>query len=264
MKFVDETQNLKARMTIIHGIVFAILAALGARLYFLQVVSGDYYAERAENQRVRLLRIPAPRGAIFDRSGKLLVDSRSTYNIILSGEDMKGKNLGELIEPLAEGLGVAPEILRERFEQAGRQAAFEELTVKESADPSDIAWVEAHMLEWPMLLVREQPQRRYPENGVLAHVLGYVGEIGPEQLKQAKFKEYTENPYHSGDIIGQEGLEANYDRMLRGKDGYRKVEVDSRGRIQRELEVVPPQPGLEVVTRLALAIQLTAEQQLRN
>jgi penicillin-binding protein 2 len=264
MKFVDETQNLKARMTIIHGIVFAILAALGARLYFLQVVSGDYYAERAENQRVRLLRIPAPRGAIFDRNGNLLVDSRSTYNIILSGEDMKGKNLADLVEPLSDGLGVAPEMLRERFEQGGRQAAFEEITVKEGADTSDIAWVEAHTLEWPMLLVREQPQRRYPENGVLAHVLGYVGEIGPEQLKQAKFKEYTENPYHSGDIIGQEGLEANYDRLLRGKDGYRKVEVDSRGRIQRELEVVPPQPGQDLVTTIDLKIQLTAEEQLRD
>jgi len=118
MKFEDDTQNLKARMAIIHGLVIAILAVLGARLYFLQVVNGDYYAERAENQRVRRLRIPAPRGAIFDRSGKLLVDSRSTYNIILSGEDMKGKDLGELVEPLSEGLDVAPDILREHFEQA--------------------------------------------------------------------------------------------------------------------------------------------------
>ena len=98
MKFEDDTQNLKARMAIIHGLVIAILAVLGARLYFLQVVNGDYYAERAENQRVRHLRIPAPRGAIFDRNGKLLVDSRSTYNIILSGEDMKGKDLNELVE----------------------------------------------------------------------------------------------------------------------------------------------------------------------
>ena len=113
------------------------------------------------------------------------------------------------------------------------------------------------MLELPMLLVREQPQRRYPENGVLAHVLGYVGEIGPEQLKQAKFKEYTENPYHSGDIIGQEGLESSYDRFLRGKDGYRKVEVDSRGRIQRELEVVQPQPGQDLLTTIDLDFQLS-------
>jgi penicillin-binding protein 2 len=264
MKFEDETQNLKMRVAVIHGLVLAILVVLGARLYFLQVISGDYYAERAENQRIRRLRIPAPRGAIFDRNGKLLVDSRSTYNIVLAGEDMKGKDWNEFVAPLSEGLDVDTGILRERFGEASHQAAFEEVTVKEGAGPADIAWVEAHTLELPMLLVREQPQRRYPENGTLAHVLGYVGEIGPEQLKQPKFKDYTENPYHSGDIIGQEGLESAYDRYLRGKDGYREVEVDSRGRIQRDLAVVPPQPGQDIVTTIDLDIQLTAEEQLRN
>ncbi len=265
MKFEDDTQNLKVRMAIIHGLVVAILAVLGARLYFLQVINGDYYSERAENQRVRRLRIPAPRGAIFARDGKtILVDSRSTYNIILAGEDLKGKNLMELVEPLSDGLDVAPDILRERFEQAGRQAAFEELTVKEGATSADIAWVEAHTLELPILLIREQPQRRYPSNGTLAHVLGYVGEISPEQLKQPKFKENTDNPYRSGDIVGQEGLESTYDRYLRGRDGYREVEVDSRGRIQRELSVAPPQPGQDIVTTIDLDLQLTAEEQLRN
>jgi penicillin-binding protein 2 len=265
MKFEDDTQNLKMRMVIIHGLVIAVLAVLGARLYSLQVVNGDYYSERAENQRVRRLRIPAPRGAIFARDGKtILVDSRSTYNIILAGEDMKGKDLNELVAPLSEGLDVAPDILRERFEQAGRQAAFEELTVKEGATNADIAWVEAHTLELPMLLIREQPQRRYPSNGTLAHVLGYVGEISPEQLKQPRFKDYAENPYRSGDIVGQEGLESTYDRYLRGRDGYREVEVDSRGRIQRELSVAPPQPGQDIVTTIDLDLQLTAEEQLRN
>lgn len=265
MKFEDDSQNLKVRMAIIHGIVLAILAVLGARLYFLQVINGDYYSERAENQRVRRLRIPAPRGAILARDGKtVLVDSRSIYNIILAGEDMKGKDLGVFVEPFSEGLDVAPDILRERFEQAGHQAAFEELTVKEGATSSDIAWVEAHMLEFPMLLIREQPQRRYPQNGTLAHVLGYVGEISPEQLKQPRFKDYTENPYRSGDIVGQEGLESTYDKYLRGRDGYREVEVDSRGRIQRELSVALPQPGQDIITTIDLDIQLTAEEQLRN
>jgi len=264
MKFEDETQNLKARMGVIHGLVFAILAVLGVRLYFLQVVNGGYYSERAENQRVRLLRIPAPRGAIFDRHGKLLVDSRSTYNIILSREDMKGKDWNELLGPLSEGLGVDPDLLRERLDEMSKQPAFEEVTIKEGADSADLAWVEAHTLELPMLLVREQPQRRYPENGTLAHVLGYVGEISPQQLKQAKFKDYAENPYYPGAIIGQEGLESTYDRYLRGKDGYRKVEVDSRGRIQRELETVAPQPGQDLVTTIDLEMQLAAEEQLRN
>src|ERR1700749_3033592 len=226
MKFEDDTQNLKVRMVIIHGLVIAVLAVLGARLYFLQVINGDYYSERAENQRVRRLRIPAPRGAIFARDHKtILVDSRSTYNIILAGEDMKGKDLTELVAPLSAGLDGETEILHERFEQAGR---------------------------------------RSPSNGTRAHVLGYVGEISPEQLKQPRFKDYTENPYRSGDIVGQEGLESTYDRYLRGRDGYREVEVDSRGRIQRELSVVPPQPGQDLVTTIELDLQLTAEEQLRN
>ena len=266
MKFEDETQNLRARMTIIQGVVLAILVVLGVRLYFLQVVNGDYYAERAENQRVRLLRIPAPRGAIFDRNGKLLVDSRSTFNVILSREDLKGKDYSALVqslaEPLSESLGVDADILRERFEQMKSQPASEPVTIKEGASHADIAWVEAHMLEFPMLSVREQPQRRYPADGVLAHVLGYVGEISPEQLKQEKYKDYAENPYHAGDIIGQEGLESYYDRLLRGRDGYRKVEVDSRGRIQRELETVPPQPGQDLVTTIDLDMQMAAEKYL--
>ncbi|HEY0078426.1 MAG TPA: penicillin-binding protein 2 [Pyrinomonadaceae bacterium] len=264
MKFTDDSQNLRLRINVLHSLVIAALVILGARLYFLQVVSGDYYAERAENQRIRRLRIPAPRGAIFDRNGNLLVDSRSTYNILLSAEDMKGKDWNELIAPLSEGLGVDPGLLRERFDEAKRQAAFEEVTAKEGATPADIAWVEAHTLELPMMLVREQPQRRYPDGGTLAHVLGYVGEISPEQLKQPKFKDYAENPYRAGDIIGQEGLESTYDRYLRGRDGYREVEVDSRGRIQRELSVAPPQPGQDIVTTIDLDLQLTAEEQLRN
>lgn len=264
MKFEDETQNLRMRMTIIHGLVIAILIVLGVRLYFLQVVKGDYYAERAENQRIRLLRIPAPRGAIFDRNGKLLVDSRSTFNIILSREDMKGKDYNSLVEPLSEGLLVDPDILRERFEQMKSVAASEPVTIKEGAASGDIAWVEAHMLEFPMLSVRAQPQRRYPDEGALAHVLGYVGEISPEQLKQPKYKDFTENPYHAGDVIGQEGLESYYDQLLRGRDGYLKVEVDSRGRIQRELETVPPQPGQDLITTIDLEMQMAAEKYLAN
>jgi penicillin-binding protein 2 len=264
MKFEDENQNLRLRMGIIHALVFVILAVLGVRLYYLQVVNGGYYSERAENQRVRLLRIPAPRGAIFDRNGKLLVDSRATYNIILLREDMKGKDWNALVNPLSDGLDLDPEFLRDRFETMRAQPAFEDIVIKENASPGDLAWVEARTLEYPMLSVREQPQRRYPDEGVLAHVLGYVGEISPAQLKQDKFKDYTENPYRPGDVIGQEGLESTYDRYLRGRDGYRKVEVDSRGRIQRELEVVPPQPGQDLVTTIDLDMQLAAEKYLRE
>ncbi len=262
MKFHDESQNLRLRLRIIQVVVFVLLAVLGVRLYFLQVVNGAYYAERAENQRVRLLPIPAQRGTIFDRQGRILVDSRPIYNVILSREEMQGKDFGTLVAPLSEGLGIDPELLRERFAQLKSQPAFESIIIKQNASMADIQWVEARQgFDHPELRIEQQPQRRYPENGVLAHVLGYVAEVSPKQLEREEYKAKGLKP---GDIIGQEGLEATYDNYLRGRDGYRKVIVDSRGRIQDEIEKVLPQPGQDIVTTIDLDLQEAAEEQLRN
>src|SRR5687767_846587 len=262
MKFEDSSQNLRARLRFIQALVVLLLGALTVRLYVLQVVRGERYAEIAENQRRRRLPIPAPRGVIFDREGKVLVDSRPIYNVILSREDaIKNKDLYTLIEPLSAGLGVEKEILKERFDLVKSMPAFESLQVKQDASPGDIAWVEAHTLEYPELRVEQQPQRRYPADGSLAHVLGYVGEISPEQLKQQASKDKGLKP---GDIIGLSGLEQIYDDFLRGTEGYREVVVDSRGRIQAEIEIVEPTPGRDLVTTIDLDLQLAAEEQLRN
>ena len=261
MKFEDSSQNLRARLRFVQGLVVLMLGLLSVRLYVLQVVRGERYAEIAENQRRRRLPIPAPRGVIFDREGKVLVDSRPIYNVILSREDVKGKDLNALIEPLSEGLTVEREILKERFDFVKTQPAFESIPVKQDATPGDIAWVEAHTLEFPELRVEQQPQRRYPADGSLAHVLGYVGEISPEQLKQQASKDKGLKP---GDIVGLSGVEQIYDDYLRGTDGYREVVVDSRGRIQAEIETVNPTPGRDLVTTIDLDLQKTAEEQLAN
>ncbi len=100
MKFEDDSQNLRARLRVIQILAILMITALGIRLYYLQIVKGGYYAERAENQRIRLLPIPAPRGVILDRNSKLLVDSRPIYNIILSREDIKGKEFNEARQTL--------------------------------------------------------------------------------------------------------------------------------------------------------------------
>src|SRR5436853_2449194 len=261
MKFVDDSQNLRGRLNLIQALVLVLLGVLSVRLYLLQIVNGPRYAEIAENQRIRLLPIPAPRGVIFDRNGKLLVDSRPIYSVILSREDTKAIDRYTLIKPLAEGLMLDPEILRERFDQLKSQPAFESILIKEDASQVDIAWVDAHQLEFPALRVEQTPERRYPPNGLLAHVLGYVQEISPDQLDEPRYKE---KHYKPGDIIGQNGIEAVYDEYLRGRDGYRKVIVDSRGHIQKEIEVVPPQPGQDLVTTIDLDLQQAAEEQLQK
>ncbi len=264
MKFEDSSQNLRARLRFVQALVVLMLGLLTVRLYVLQVVRHEKYAEIAENQRRRRLPIPAPRGVIFDRERRVIVDSRPIYNVIMSREDaMKGKDVNTvnaLIEPLSAGLGVEKEILKERFELVKSMPAFESLKIKEGATPGDIAWVEAHTLEYPELRVEQQPQRRYPANGSLAHVLGYVGEISPEQLKQQATKDKGLKP---GDIIGLSGIEQIYDDYLRGTDGYREVMVDSRGRIQAEIETVDPIPGRDLITTIDLDLQNAAEEQLR-
>src|ERR1043165_2561185 len=122
MKFVDDSQNLRVRLRLIQALVLVILGVLCVRLYLLQIIDGKRYAEVAENQRIRLLPIPAPRGGIFDRTGTIaLVSSRPIYSVILSREDTKSIDRYALIKPLAEGLGLDPELLREKFDEVKSQ-----------------------------------------------------------------------------------------------------------------------------------------------
>lgn len=260
MKLHDYAQNLGARIGTIQVIVFILLTLLGVRLYFLQIVKGEYYSERAENQRIRLIPIPAPRGAIFDRNGEILVDSRPTYNVTLTREPIKNIDIFERLDDYAAGLSIDKDFLIERLNliKDKKQPKFETMVLKENATIQDISWVESHTLEFPELNIELQPQRFYPHGESMAHVLGYVGEISPKQLEKPEMKE----KFSPGDIIGKGGLEQYYDEYLRGTPGYRKVIVDSRGRIQREIEVVPPQPGQDLVSTLDLDLQKAAEEQL--
>lgn len=259
MKLNDQAQNLGIRVGAIQVGAFVLLTILGVRLYYLQIVKGEYYSDKAENQRIRLIPIPAPRGAIFDRNGKLLVDSRPIYNVTLSNEPIKKIDISDRLEDYANGLNVDHQYLLERINLIKKQPGFETLVLKENATIQDISWVEAHELEYPEIRIEIQPQRFYPLGKTLAHVLGYVGEISPKQLEKP---EVQAKGFRPGDIIGKGGLEQSYDEFLRGKPGYRKVIVDSRGRVQSELETVPAQPGQDLVSTIDLDIQLAAEAKL--
>ncbi len=259
MKLNEHGQNLFARIGTIHIIAFILLAILGVRLYYLQVVQGDYWAGRAENQRIRLIPIPAPRGAIFDRNGKILVDSRPTYNVVLSNEPIKKIDVNDRVEDYAKGLNLENRFVVERLNLIKKQNDFETMVLKEGATMQDISWVESHSLEYPELRIELQPQRFYPHGTYIAHILGYVGEISPKQLESEEWKAKGMRP---GDIIGKGGLEQYYDEFLRGKPGYRKVIVDSRGRVQSEIDKVEPQAGQDLISTIDFDLQMAAEQKL--
>src|SRR5690349_4581942 len=116
MKLNEYTQNIGLRMITIQIVAFVLLTLLGVRLYYLQIVQGDYWSGRAENQRVRLIPIPAPRGAILDRNGKILVDSRPTYNVVLSNEPLKQiDDISARVPEYAHGLNLEPDFVAERL-----------------------------------------------------------------------------------------------------------------------------------------------------
>jgi penicillin-binding protein 2 len=242
-------------------IVLALLGICVVRLYNIQVIHGDYYHERAINQRLRTLPIPAPRGAILDRNGRVLVDSRPVYDVVLQREKGRQIDLAALLAELPAALDLDPEYLKERFSEISANPAYESILIKENASIQHLAWVEAHSREFPLLHIEERPQRHYPENGLLAHVLGYVGEISSRQLELPEYKSRGLKP---GDVIGKEGLEASYDQFLRGRDGSRTVIVDSLGRIRDVVEIVEPVAGQDLVTTIDLDLQLAAEEQLRD
>src|SRR5262249_55568148 len=135
------------------------------------------------------------------------------------------------------------------------------ILIKQNVGPSDRAWIVSHQEEHPEITIDEQPQRVYPYGKVACHALGYIGQISPKQLENPK---YQDEGYKIGDIIGQGGLEAYYDKILRGQNGKRRVVVDSRGRLIRELERIEPVKGQDLVTSIDLDIQMVAEEQFEK
>src|SRR5262249_24309258 len=203
------------------------------------------------------------RGTIFDRKGNVLVTSKSSYNIVLSRADVKDFELPQIADLLSEYLAIDRQWLAKRFEEAKFGAQYESIVVKELASPSEIAWVKAHEYEYPMIRAEEAPQRLYKYGQLAAHALGYVGEVSPEELKKPDGPFSKEKRYKLGDVIGKFGIERTYNDILMGKDGARKVLVNSRGRIKSEndLERVEPVPGRDLYTTLDLDVQKVAEAQ---
>ncbi|HEY8460791.1 MAG TPA: penicillin-binding protein 2 [Blastocatellia bacterium] len=260
---IEDLRQAGLRLQIIHYLAIAIFVILIARLWYLQVMNSQDFAERAEANRIRVIPIPARRGTIFDRKGNVLVTSKASYNIVLSRVDVKDSELPQIADLLSEHLGIDRQWLAKRFEDAKFGAQYESIVVKELASPSDLAWVKAHEYEYPMIRYEEAPQRLYRYGQLAAHVLGYVGEVSPEELKKPNGPFSREKGYKLGDVIGKFGIERTYNDILMGKDGEVRVLVDSRGRIKSEtpLEVIEPIPGRDLYTTLDLDIQKVVEEQ---
>ncbi len=237
-------------------IVVAILGVLVLGLWRLQVLDTDNYRSLAEQNRIRKVPVLAPRGRLFDREGRLLVDNYPSTSCYLLREQMRNPSVE--IPLIARGLDLTPEAVEATLKRYAAAPKYQPIPLKQDITPDEQAFIEAHRDELPELETLDEQRRLYPKDGFAAHLIGYVGEVSEQML--ANDDRYA--AYSPGDVVGRSGVEETYDGLLRGTDGSRDVIVNSHGKevgvLGQELAV----PGKDLRLTIDLDIQRAAEQAL--
>ncbi len=252
----DELELLNSRVTIVLCLVIVAFGILIFGFWRTQIRDAPYYRQRAERNRIQDIPVTAPRGRIYDREHRILADNVPAYNLSLMREDSL-RSSEETIALLAPGMEVSEHEMLARVADASSEPAHQPVLLRRSLSESEIHFVRARKYEMPELRLEFRPQRRYRNGEVAAHLLGYVGEITPDQLGSDAFEGRK-----SGDIVGTSGLEREYDSVLQGTDGVRRVIVNTFQREIGEIGAMLPVPGTDLVTTIDLDLQLAAEEAL--
>ncbi|MEO5819993.1 MAG: penicillin-binding transpeptidase domain-containing protein, partial [Vicinamibacteraceae bacterium] len=251
----DDRTNLNARLTAMQtglGVMFFLLVV---SFWAIQVLQHDKFLEEAENNHTREIPLRAPRGAMFDRHGKVLVENREALNISLLRE--QAHNLDSSMRMLAAVTGVEERYVRDAVERGRALPRYQPIRILADANEPQIASVLARKHELSDVLVERVPTRNYPRD-FAAHLFGYVGEITAKQLEQPAFGQVK-----PGSLIGQAGLEATYNSLLMGQDGARVVTVNSVGREVKVLRRDEPGEGKRVQLTIDADVQRAAEEGFR-
>jgi len=246
------SQTLQRRLRRFSALILLLLGVLLLRLWYLQVVQGDYYRELSEHNRTRVEFIKPLRGLIYDRNGIPLVRNVPSFDIAVVPEDLPRD--GKVLERLSRLLDVPLEEMQARIRQARHRRPFEPVKIKENADWKEVAQVEARRMDLPGVRVEVEALRHYPYGRLAAHVLGYVGKITQAQLQSPV---YAALPRES--LVGQYGVEKVYDQLLMGRPGKKIIEVNALGREIRVLGKQDPVPGKDLYLTLDFPLQKTAE-----
>ncbi|MBZ5531365.1 MAG: penicillin-binding protein 2 [Acidobacteriia bacterium] len=255
----EKIPNLK--LTVIQYITLAVFLFLAYGLWSLQVRKSDDYVVRAENNRIRKIPILAPRGKLLDRDGQIIVDNYPSFSALLLRDQMRDLNADA--QKIADGLHLPVEEVLDKVRryQLARKPTSDPIIIKEDITPDELAFIESHKDDFPELETLMIHRRLYPRDGFMAHLIGYVGEVSEDMLNSPKFE-----VYQRGDTVGQSGVELEYNDLLMGKDGSRRVLVDSKGReVGRPKDsTIPAVPGQKLKLTIDIDLQKAAEQALEG
>ena len=251
----EETPGLRRRFVISSLIVAGIFCVLALRLWYLQVLGVDHYRDLSERNRIRYVAIQAPRGAIFDRHGTLLVDNRPAFTVSALRQEVDDRS--QLFHNLAELLEVDQEQLEQRWLAGQGLPRYRPLTLVEDVGRQSMEKVQENSVNLPGILVEVKPFRAYPFGDMGAHLFGYLGEVTEEELAQAEF-----DGYRSGEMVGKTALERMFEDTLRGISGQKRIEVNVRGRELRQVTTQNPLPGQNLYLTIDASLQQAAEKAL--
>jgi len=238
-------------------ILIITMTVLLIRLWDLQIMRGSEMRRLSEQNRIRIKKVVAPRGIMYDRSGRVIADTRPSFNVYITPEDIK--DFSQTVDGLAKLLNADREDIIDKLKAASRMPPSFPVKIKPDIPMDEVAKIEAHRVYIPGVSIQIEPKRNYPYGQMLAHALGYVSEINDEELKTKEYKDYS-----PGDYIGKYGLEKNYESYLRGTDGEKRVEVDARGREVRTLDIIEPTAGNSLHLNIDMDLQTIVERAMEN
>ncbi len=240
------------KLTIFQYGIVGVMLVLIFGLWRLQVVGAQNYRALAEANRVRKVPILAPRGQLFDRDGRLLVDNYPSVSCFLVRE--QGHDYEADLPLIARGLHMTVDQIHGILRKYRADPKYEPLPLKQDITPDEQEFIEAHRDEMPELETVDEQRRLYPKDGFAAHLIGYVGEVSEDMLNDPRYAYYE-----PGDVVGRSGVEESYDALLRGQDGSRDVLVDSHGREVGKLGTEHSKAGQSLKLTIDLDIQRAAE-----
>jgi penicillin-binding protein 2 len=253
MAVPEDRRRIGVRLAILQLAVIVVFAALALSFWYIQIAQHAKFKEMAENNHQRTLALRAPRGVLYDRDLKVLVENRHSFSVLIVREYTK--DLNRTIRLLAAVAGIDEARVRQTVDRHRGEPTYRPIVVIEDASLGQVAAITARRFELPDVVIQEVPTRQYPTEALAAHLFGYVGEAGESQVGDG---------VSQGSIIGQSGVERVYNRLLMGRDGARRVMVNSTGREISEITKIPPVEGRRVQLTIDYDLQKAAEEGFRQ
>jgi penicillin-binding protein 2 len=261
----EQIRDYQDRFRFLYAILFIALGILLLRLVYLQILSGERMKRYSEENRIKRVKIAAPRGMIFDRNRKLLIDNRPAFDLEIIPQYLKeSRRTNEVITMISKIIKEPESEIRETLERNRTQAPFLPVKIKTGLSRDEVARIETWKIDMPGVEVRQEIMRTNLYGDIAAHLLGYIGEVNQAELPNLNQKSQK---YKLGDYIGKFGLEQIMEGNLRGTDGEEIMEVDALGRVKlkkdrdRYLSNVlgkPATPGKNLILTIDQDIQEVA------